>query len=561
MAVVPDTDIRLLKVPIELDYKNQITFASATAQANYFLGLQDYIEYNSCQYQRANSVMNIPAHIDSIIEYNYVMYKNDNYTDKWFYAFITNMRYVNDGLTEVTIDTDVFQTWQFDLTWKQSFVEREMIAVADDIPGANLLPEGLEFGEMKVMEKITVDDLDAVVCVAFTGDRISGDGTVVPAITVNQDGNMYNGIPSAITFIVTRFPGLAFLLKAINIDGNGDKILDVFTVPKLAVKSALPEDTPSVYPFAPIPYNFFEQATTKALSSTPSQLDGYTPRNQKLRTYPYTYLGFNPPNATQKIYRYEDFLNGTPSFKLISEINHSPDVQIIPQNYRGSSGDSLSDNVSLGGYPTLSYKTDVFNTWLAQNIQTVKIQATQDAFNYAVGGIKDVYSALGSMGSSSATSNDNQNSSSLNASSGAGLVGKAIDFLTRDINYDLKTQQQLAQIEKQQMLPDNATMSASNTTLLGYSLFNTNIFTRYSIKAQFARRLDKYFDMYGYLTNNVKVPNLNNRPNWNYVKTIGANIVANIPQADLEIIKGIFNNGVTLWHNPSTFLDYSQNNR
>ena len=46
------------------------------------------------------------------------------------------------------------------------------------------------------MEKITVDDLDAVVCVAFTGDRISGDGTVAPAITVNQDGNMYNGIPS-----------------------------------------------------------------------------------------------------------------------------------------------------------------------------------------------------------------------------------------------------------------------------------------------------------------------------------------------------------------------------
>ena len=134
MAVVPDTDIRLLKVPIELDYKNQITFSNATAQATYFLGLQDYIEYNSCQYQRKNSVMNIPAHIDSIIEYNYVMYKNDNYTNKWFYAFITNMEYINDGLTAVTIEIDVIQTWQYDLTWKQSFVEREMIAVADDVP-------------------------------------------------------------------------------------------------------------------------------------------------------------------------------------------------------------------------------------------------------------------------------------------------------------------------------------------------------------------------------------------------------------------------------------------
>ena len=62
------------------------------------------------------------------------MYKNNNYTDKWFYAFITGMRYINDNLTEVSIVTDVFQTWQFDLIYKQSFVEREIVPVADDTP-------------------------------------------------------------------------------------------------------------------------------------------------------------------------------------------------------------------------------------------------------------------------------------------------------------------------------------------------------------------------------------------------------------------------------------------
>ena len=96
---------------------------------------------------------------------------------------------------------------------------------------------------------------------------------------------------------------------------------------------------------------------------------------------------------------------------------------------------------------------------------------------------------------------------------------------------------------------------------MGYDLNNKNIFTRYTIKKQFAERIDKFFDMYGYLTNTVKIPNLNNRPNWNYVKTIGANIIADIPQQDLQILKDMFNNGVTLWHNKDTFLDYSQNNR
>lgn len=96
---------------------------------------------------------------------------------------------------------------------------------------------------------------------------------------------------------------------------------------------------------------------------------------------------------------------------------------------------------------------------------------------------------------------------------------------------------------------------------MGYDYIDNSIFTRYSIKRQFAERIDKFFDMYGYLTNTLKVPNLNNRPNWNYIKTIGCNIIGDIPQNDLQTIKSIFDNGITLWHNTSTFLDYSQNNR
>lgn len=403
------------------------------------------------------------------------------------------------------------------------------------------------------MEKISVPELEPVCCVAFTGDILDGQGVIAPAISVPQDGHIYNGIPSAITYIVCRFKALPFLLNVINLDANGDKIIDVFSVPKLAVESILPEDDPSVYPFAILQgpsdnkSTFFENPISKNLNGTPSNLDNYSPRNGKLKTYPYTYLGFNPQNGTQKIYRYEDFLNGTPSFKIMSEINHSPEVQIVPQNYRGSNGDSLSDNASINGYPTLSYKTDVFNTWLAQNSQIISLQAQQESFQYAVGGIKNVYGALGDIGNGS--------------NNGTNLVNRGIDFITQDINHDFYIKNQMAQIEKQQLLPDNATMSSSNATLLGYGLFNTNIFTRYSIQRQFAERIDKYFDMYGYETNTLKIPNLNNRPNWNYVKTIGANILGDIPQEDLQAIKTMFDNGLTLWHNSATFLDYSQNNR
>lgn len=300
-------------------------------------------------------------------------------------------------------------------------------------------------------------------------------------------------------------------------------------------------------------YNFNQSATTKTLTSRPSSIDGYTPRNKKLLTYPYLYVGFNPYNGSQKIYRYEDFTNATPSFSIMSEINPNPTVAVIPQNYRGASGDSLSDIATITGYPTISYKTDTFNTWLAQNSNIINLQMEQEKYNYQIDSYKKGIETA---------SNITNNALTLNA---IGAVrdasNDALDLARLDKNHEFYIKNQMAQIEKQKMMPDQVNMGSSNATLMGYGKIDKNIFTRYSISAQFARKIDKYFDMYGYLTNERKVPNLNNRPNWNYVKTIGANIVGNIPQYDLQALKTMFDNGVTLWHNSSTFLDYSQNNR
>ena len=94
-----------------------------------------------------------------------------------------------------------------------------------------------------------------------------------------------------------------------------------------------------------------------------------------------------------------------------------------------------------------------------------------------------------------------------------------------------------------------------------YSIEETT-FTCYqmSIKQEFAQIIDKYFDMFGYKVNSVKVPNITGRTNWNFVKTIECNFEGDIPQMHLQKIKEIFNNGITLWHNPSTMYNYSASN-
>ena len=415
----PITNIRILKSPLTLDNKNQLTFENAQKQFEYFDDLE-YLEVNDASYQRKDNTIRFPDHIDNILEFNYCMYQNQNYSNKWFYAFIVNKRYENDGMTYISILTDVFQTWQFDLDFKQSFIEREMINVSDDIAGANLMAEGLETGEFQIDGTAEFEDLEPAYIIAYSGDSYTdASGETHP---VKQEGYSYNGIYSSVTFIACNEYGFHVAMAYMNLADNSSKVLTVFTVPKFAVKSLIPDDPEGTHTYAWdfIEKNFKENPVVKNLVSTPSALDGYIPRNQKLRTYPYMYLGFNPQNGSKKIYRYEDFENGLPSFKMISEINPNPTVQFIPQNYRGQTGDSLSDNVTMNGYPTISFKNDYFNTWLAQNSDIVALNMQQEQYNYEVSGVREGIN-LGSQIASAGMAGFNLDAGGI----GKGLLGTA----------------------------------------------------------------------------------------------------------------------------------------
>ena len=103
-----------------------------------------------------------------------------------------------------------------------------------------------------------------------------------------------------------------------------------------------------------------------------------------------------------------------------------------------------------------------------------------------------------------------------------------------------------------------------NGNLNGDFTFSINKckFTLYkmSVRAEVAKIVDDYFTAYGYKIAEWKIPNITGRTYWNYVKLNQANITGDIPQEDMNEIKNMFLNGVTIWHDATKFLDYSQNN-
>lgn len=553
MLLSPDTEIKFLHVPISLDQKNQLTFNSKNEQAKYFLDNVIY-EFDEVSFQRENNVIRLNKNYDECYNLNYVMYQNNVISNKWIYAFITGKTYVNENRTDIQIVTDVFQTWQFDMKFNDSFVEREMCSVSDDVPGNYLQPENLEIGEPKISGTANLKGLNPYFVVAYSRNPYD-DGLTQekPA----AQGAIVNGVPSGVFYCVCTSDMLQGLLQTINSKGFGDSIISVFTVPCFAFVGVnnwtIDDVTNNKSKLMWIIHDYTAPSYSQTLISRPNSVDGYTPRNKKLLTYPFLYIGFNPPNAQQKIYRYEDFKNASPTFNFYSEVNPNPSVFMIPQNYRGASGNSLSDASVLSGYPQIGWVSEYYSSWLVQNSKTFDISMQQEQYNYEIGQGYKAVEGLRNLGS-------NIGNNKL-ISAGADLAITNQQMIDATQNYGYYIQSMIAQKEKQSLLPNSAQLG-TNSTIIGYKFIDDNIFTRYNIKAQFARVIDDYFDMYGYAINQVKKPNLRNRPNWNYIKTIGANITGkNISQSDILALKNMFDNGVTLWHNPDNFLDYSKKNR
>lgn len=118
----------------------------------------------------------------------------------------------------------------------------------------------------------------------------------------------------------------------------------------------------------------------------------------------------------------------------------------------------------------------------------------------------------------------------------------------------------LIQKKQHNMIPATVNGQLNSADINVASGNNTFHFYKMSVKYEYAKIIDDFFSAFGYKINDVKLPNITGRQNWNFVKTVNCNITGDIPQEDVQTLKNMFDEGVTFWHNPSTFLDYSQTN-
>lgn len=558
-----------MTVPLEDDMKNTLYFTTANAQQSYFSGVIGKT-YTDVSYQSETRTFRCKDEIDTIRQYNYMMWQNPAFSNKWFYAFIKKMEFASTGMTDVIFEVDPLQTYMFDITIKPSFVEREH--TNNDTIGANTYPEDLELGEMVcngavqnfggvggvgmsdyccVVEVTQVENEGESATLSYTWD--SGSHSITPRLN-----SIYRGTTPLVVGVISGGGTSPDSIRRIyDYAGLGDSIINVYMLPKSLIGSwngitisarrgdttksvhcAIPEDSSGVINIGT--YNF----------NRPSSLNSYVPRNQKLLAYPFNYFTISNNAGSSQPFRYEDFSSGA-SFKVEATFGVSGSTKATPQNYRVISSDENALDYSINGpkYPVCSWKSDSYTNWLTQNSVNMGMQWGREILG---AGVDIVGSAVrGGIAGSLA--------GGIGTLPGA-LAGAGVGLYTGGVSLINTAREQFQAKTKANMVADQAHGNTGAGDFLWAKYRSPFTFTPMSIKAEYARICDDWFDVFGYQVNRLKVPYTNHRANWWYTKTINANIVGNVPNDDMNKIKGAYNSGLTFWKNPSNFLNYSVSN-
>ena len=545
MLITPDSKVKLIENPLKLDSNNEMMFVNATAQYNYFTSLPK-LEFDNLTYVRKDEVLRIPTDetasgitYEDLLKYNFCMYQNTHFDNKWFYAFVTDVKWINPSLTEIKLETAYFQTWQFDLVYKDSFIEREH--VNDDTIGLHTLEEDIDTGDYIVDFKKSLTDLTAYkfILAVLVDYYIDSDTGNVVVSGGSNGGAIYNGIRTAYRYYYFNngsISKLSDVIEAYSNAGKSDMIGMIFTAPTMLINKLDPTATDNGDITEDYSENTFNwESTTIAANKIykPFTLNGYTPKNNKLLCYPYQYLLMSNNNGGKAIYKYELFEtdvidNHMLKFQVKSAICPGMSGILVPYLYNKSLGYNYEEGLQLPKYPICGWNSDIYTNWLTQ-------QGVNNMVSIAKAGI------VGATGGA-ATS---------------GVLGAAIGGVTGELGATVNIIQQM---KNHEFYPAQAN---GNTNTGDVSLASNNCtFTGYGmcIKQEYAQIIDNYLSMFGYKVNRVGTPHLYVRTYYDYIKTVSANIEGNVPEADLNQIRRMFNNGIRFWHDTSKYLDFSVNN-
>lgn len=527
---VPNTVVKILQnVPLDDTYTDTRWFSSVGEQTGFFNGKAKYT-FTDLTYQRVNNgiaqprvalTCRVPMIADNLYDCNYMMFQNTNYGSKWFYAFIKQVNYINPNNTEIVYEIDYLQSFMFELSIKASFVEREHASADEDKPFANLTPEPLRVPNWTYDQTtFSVIDMESM--------GLQTAPTIVMALVPSSlttalftpDGEFYSGIYSGAYYITftSAADANAFIAALAAIDAQ-DSIVDIFMSPG-SPKAGSGTEKKSVTTTIDV---------TGELFTTPTGT--YTIRNKKLLNSQFTYIHGNSHSGEEMTWLPE-YVNGT-TFAGEVHIAYNPEfaMMFVPR-YMGSA-DVGKRGIDYG----LPFNQVVHCTWnsmgyLGSAIKGAVKVAGVIAATVATGGAAAPAALSTAVGTAAPAAIGPTMSGAMQAGARAVQAGTQLGDLSEI--FDTKGQ---------------SSRGSPPTDILTFAMgLHGFDFRRMCPDKETLERFDTFFDMFGYQVNKVKVPNLDTRVAWNYVKLNRPCIYGSVPVEGMAVIRAAFSRGIRLWH-------------
>ena len=542
--IAPNSNVYLMRgVRLDPTYENTIYFASSQAQSAYFQS-KTVRTLTTQSYQRKNkNTLRIQVPYSQVFDVNYMAFLNISFESKMFYAFVKKVEYINNVTTEIEYELDVMQTWMFNYTLGQCFVEREH--AASDSIGEHLLPEPINvtdwtyshftkappFDEsrgidyMPVIVMATTEPLEELVP-TLNFDRTKFTGSIV------YNGLWLGGFHSPTGLGAT--PNIDLVLDEIVRNNKINSVVSIF----MCAGGFIPiwKRGENGFYLSQLhitnPYDW-DIPKQNAWSYTYNGKSG--PRNNKLYTFQYNKLIVTDNDEASAEYPYEYFVGSQTNceFKIYGSVTPNPEFSCVPCNFKGSTRAFMHQLISHG-YPQCSWTSDAYQQWLAQN----KYRLLTGFSGSAISGTPALAAAAGTgvpaVGAAVATS---------------GILSKTLSTVGEMLTADSLPRQLHGSIGQNVNL---------QSTAVGFGYYYARAIDEVLAVA------DDFFDLYGYACKKVKIPNRAVRDNWTYTKTVGCAIFPNgstdVPAEDAKKIQSIYDAGIRFWVNGDNIGNYSLSN-
>lgn len=539
--VIPNGIIQLMKgVRLDNRYMHTIYFANATAQNTYFTSKVTHT-FNAQSYTRHNSnSVKVKVACDSVADCSYLRFQNKQ-NGKWYYAFILGINYVNENTTQITFEIDVMQTWFIpNGTLQPCYIERQH--VSNDTFGLNLEDEPVgsncyDFTEIAVADVATdFSNFDVVYC---TTDEPQANEMVRDGIV---NGATYFTLPKTSATSGVLKNELEQALGSWDKNEQKADIVDMFMFPSA---------------FCNVGHNY---ATYHVLHD--GKLDNYTPKNNKLHSYPYSSLYITTNDGENGQYRWEYFdgdITHSPTgaqFDLNATLTGGGYIEMHPSAYNGITN-NFDSKIIMSNFPKCSWNYDAYQAWIAgggqykTKYQLDMIQKkgslaiAQQGFNAVVGIASNLLQA--------------ERSQEVKNPSQIAPVSRALQATSTGVNAALNIEQTYLNFSEAR---DKVSFEFKDARyepniLVGQQVPNISVgkgylgfrFFKLHVRDDEAKRIDDFFSVYGYSINKVETPHLTGRKYWNFIKTKNAEISGDMPASSRAAIGRIFDGGIFFWNN------------